>query len=197
MTPDELERELLELDRLSPPTLDPAVLLRLESRIAELETENAELNRFVVLQKADIERQTNISESRRRGLSTFVSEHERKQKEWEGRAAEWSKREAFWATQAQRERTDQRSKGLQKAYSISLGIGLAVLGLGFVFAAERYWTFTHNEQLQMMEAAIEDKAAAANLLQEARKEYEKTSRLNQRSRRNTSSKNRTINPGPR
>lgn len=195
MTPEELDQELADLDRLAPPSVDPAALLRLESRIAELEAEKAELTRTVVEQRTDIVRQTDALESRKRELLALESDYERKRKEWESRSAEWDRREAFWALNAQQERVDRRAKWVEKTRWISLGLGTAALGLGFIWAAERYWTFTQNEQLQMMEAAAKDKAAAVTLLQQARQEFDKAAHLNRRPRRTTGTANRTTDAG--
>lgn len=195
MTPEELSRELSDLDRLGPPALDPAALLRLETQLADLEGENTELRQKVQERDARIHRLTAELESRKRELLDLESLHEREQKEQDNRAAEWRRREAFWATSAQRERADRRAKGVEKTRWMSLGLAGLMLGLGFLWAGERYWTFTHDEHLLMLEAAAKDKAAAVVLVQQARQEYEKAARLNRRARRSADSANRTPEAG--
>lgn len=43
MTQEEFEREMLDLQRYTPPPSDPIALLKLETRIYDLEQENKEL----------------------------------------------------------------------------------------------------------------------------------------------------------
>ena len=194
MTPEELSRELSDLDRLGPPAVDPAALLRLETQLADLEGENTELRQKMQERDARIHRLTAELESRKRELLDLEFLHEREQKEQDNRAAEWRRCEAFWATSAQQERADRRAKGVEKTRWMSLGVAGLMLGLGFLWAGERYWTFTHDEHLLMLEAAAKDKAAAVVLVQQARQEYEKAARLNRRARRSAGSANRTRKP---
>ena len=76
-----------------------------------------------------------------------------------------------------------RSKHTQWIESAGLAVaGLAVC-LGIWIAGEKYWTFTHDDQLRMMQTAAQDKAEARAAYQNAHRELAEVVRLRNQMRR--------------
>jgi hypothetical protein len=65
--------------------------------------------------------------------------------------------------------------------------------LGFFIAGEKYWTFTHDDQLRMMQSAARDKADAVAAYRKASKDLADAVRLRNQLRY---SKKTTTGPKP-
>ena len=183
MTPDELARELADLDRFSPPAVDPALLLQLETRASGLTQENTELRQTIAQNEARIAELLSSAEQQKAEVSALKSSQQKREKEWENQLAEWRRKQQYWSSFAVSERADLRSKRTQWIQSAGLAVAGIGVCLGFWIAGERYWTFTHDEQLRMMQTAARDKAEAVAAYRNANRELAEVTRLRNQMRR--------------
>ncbi len=183
MTPDELARELADLDRFSPPAVDPALLLHLETRASGLTEENTELRQTIAQNEARIAELLSSVEQRKAELSALKISQQKREKEWEEQLAEWRRKQQYWSSIAVTERADVRSRRTQWIQSVGLAVAGIGVCLGCWIAGERYWTFTQDEQLRMMQTAARDKAEAVTAYRNANRELAEVKRLRNQMRR--------------
>ena len=195
MNPDELDRELADLDRFSPPSVDPARLLALETRTSDLAQENAELRHTIGLRDAQIAELQTASDQLNRELLTLKTAQQRREKEWDSERADWLGKQQYWSSLALRERSDSRAKRTQWIQSAALAIAGIAVCLGFWFAGEKYWTFTHNDQLHMMQSAARDKADAIAAYRNASKDLAESVRIRNQLRKTKKAPNAASRDG--
>jgi hypothetical protein len=183
MTPDELSRELVDLDRFSPPSVDPAHLLALETRLSDLSQETTELRNALAQRDAKIVGLLNTVEQQNGDLLTLKTAQQDKEKQWEAALAAWRRKQEFWAPLAIRERADLRAKRNQWIQAAGLAVAGLAVSFGFWFAGQKYWTFTHDDQLRMLQTAARDKADALAAYQNAHKDLAEITRLRNQIRR--------------
>ena len=106
MTPDELARELADLDRFSPPAVDPALLLTLETKASGLTQENTELRQTIAQNEARIAELLSTAEQRNAELSALKTSQRKREKEWENQLADWRGKQQYWSSLALSERAD-------------------------------------------------------------------------------------------
>lgn len=170
MSPDDLDRELADLDRFSPPSLDPALLLQLETRASSLAQENSDLRQHLAQRDAQIAELQTASEQLDRQLLTLQTAQQWREKDWNSERSDWLRQQQYWSSLALRERADSRAKRTLWIQSAGLAIAAIAVCLGFWIAGEKYWTFTHDDQLRMMQSAARDKADALAAYRNASKD---------------------------
>ena len=195
MTPDELDRELADLDRFSPPPVDPARLLALETRASDLAQENTDLRHTIGLRDAQIAELQTASDQLNRELLTLKTAQQRREKEWDSERADWLGKQQYWSSLALRERSDSRAKRAQWIQAAGLAIAGIAVCLGFWFAGEKYWTFTHDDQLRMMQSAARDKADALTAYRNASKDLADAGRLRNQLRKTKKAPNAATRDG--
>lgn len=195
MTPDELDRELADLDRFSPPPVDPARLLALETRASDLAQENTDLRHTIGLRDAQIAELQSASLQRSGELLALRSVHQRREKDWESERADWLRQQQYWSSLALRERSDSRALRTQWIQSAGLAIAGMAVCLGFWIAGEKYWTFTHDDQLRMMQSAARDKAEALAAYRNASKDLAEVVRFRNQTRKTKKTPNAASRDG--
>jgi hypothetical protein len=195
MTPDELDRELADLDRFSPPPVDPARLLALETRASDLAQENTDLRHTIGLRDARIAELQTASDQRTRELLALKTAQQRREKDWESERADWLGKQQYWSSLALRERSDLRAIRTRWIQSAGLAIAGMAVCLGFWIAGEKYWTFTHDDQLRMMQSAARDKAEALAAYRNASKDLADAARLRNQIRKTKKTPNAATREG--
>ena len=195
MTPDELDRELADLDRFSPPPVDPARLLALETRASDLAQENTDLRSTIGLRDAQIAELQIASDQLNRELLTLKTAQHRREKDWYSERADWLRKQQYWSSLALRERSDSRALRTQWIQSAGLAIAGMAVCLGFFIAGEKYWTFTHDDQLRMMQSAARDKADALTAYRNASKDLAEVVRLRNQIRKTKKAPNAATRDG--
>ena len=195
MTPDELDRELADLDRFSPPPVDPARLLALETRASDLAQENTDLRHTIGLRDAQIAELQSAALHRSGELLALKTAHHRREKDWDSERADWLGKQQYWSSLALRERSDSRAIRTQWIQSAGLAIAGIAVCLGFWIAGEKYWTFTHDDQLRMMQSAARDKADALAAYRNASKDLAEVVRLRNQIRKTKNTPNAATRDG--
>jgi len=183
MSPDDLDRELADLDRFSPPSLDPALLLQLETRASSLAQENSNLRQYLAQRDAQIAELQSASEQLNRQLLSLQTAQQWREKDWNSERSDWLRQQQYWSSLALSERSDSRAKRTLWIQSAGLAIAGIAVCLGFWIAGQKYWTFTHDDQLRMMQSAARDKAVALALYQDATKKFNQIVHLRNQIRR--------------
>jgi len=196
MTPDDLSRELDDLDRrFSPPPLDPAHLRPLEIRASDLAQENADLRSALTRQESKIAELQTASQLQSAELLTLKTAQLKREKDWESERADWLRKQQYWSSLARGERSDSRAQQTQWIQSAALAIAGIAVCLGFWFAGEKYWTFTHNDQLRMMQSAARDKADAIAAYRNASKDLAEAVRIKNQLRKTKKAPNAATRDG--
>jgi len=168
-------------------------LLALETRASDLAQENTDLRHTIGLRDARIAELQTASGQLNRELLTLKTAHQRREKDWDSERADWLGKQQYWSSLALRERSDSRALRTQWIQSAGLAIAGMAVCLGFFIAGEKYWTFTHDDQLRMMQSAARDKADAVAAYRKASKDLADAVRLRNQLRY---SKKTTTGPKP-
>ena len=168
-------------------------LLALETRASDLAQENTDLRHTIGLRDARIAELQSDALQRSGELLALKSAQQRREKDWDSERADWLGKQQYWSSLALRERSDSRALRTQWIQSAGLAIAGMAVCLGFFIAGEKYWTFTHDDQLRMMQSAARDKADAVAAYRKASKDLADAVRLRNQLRY---SKKTTTGPKP-
>jgi len=183
MSPDELARELEDLQRFSPPAGDPIALLERDTRIADLQQENEELKQSVAARASQLATVSLDLDDHKQQLTRLQSERDSFYRKVQQNDAEFRWKEALWSEAALKESADQRSKRLQSVYWISLAVASLALAFTAVWIGHKYWSYTHDEHLLMLRQATAERTKATALLNEARQTFNRATRLQKQKQR--------------
>ena len=182
MSPDQLARELEDLQRFSPPAGDPIALLERDTRIADLQQENEELQQLAASRASQLATVSLDLDHHKQQLARLQSERDSFYRKVQQNDAEFRWKEALWSEAALKESADQRSKRLQSVYWISLAVASLALAFTAVWIGQKYWSYTHDDHLLLHEATAE-RAKATALLSEARQTFDRATRLQKQKQR--------------
>ena len=183
MSPDELARELLDLQRFSPPTGDPIALLERDTRIADLQQENEELQQSAAARGSQLATLWLDLDHHKQQLARLQSERDSLQCQVELHDTELRIRQRSWTHAALEERSQKRAQYAQSAYWISLAVAALTLAFTTVWIGQKYWSYTHDDHLRMLEQATAERTQATALLSEARQTFDRAARLQRQNRR--------------
>ena len=170
-------------------------LLALETRASDLAQENTDLRHTIGLRDAQIAELQSAALQRSGELLALKTAHQRREKDWDSERAGWLGKQQYWSSLALRERSDSRAKRTQWIQSAALAIAGIAVCLGFWFAGEKYWTFTHNDQLHMMQSAARDKADAIAAYRNASKDLAESVRIRNQLRKTKKAPNAASRDG--
>ena len=170
-------------------------LLALETRASDLAQENTDLRHTIGLRDARIAELQSDALQRSGELLALKTAHQRREKDWDSERAGWLGKQQYWSSLALRERSDSRAKRTQWIQSAALAIAGIAVCLGFWFAGEKYWTFTHNDQLHMMQSAARDKADAIAAYRNASKDLAESVRIRNQLRKTKKAPNAASRDG--
>ena len=183
MSPDELARELEDLRRFAPPTGDPIALLEHDTRIADLEQENEELKQLATARASQIATLSLDLDHLKAELNRVQATRDTLQCQVELHDTELRLRQQSWSRAALQERSEKRAQYLQSAYWISLAVAALALAFTAVWIGQKYWSYTHDDHLRMLEQATAEHTKATALLNEARQTFDRAARLEKQTRR--------------
>ncbi len=183
MSPDELAREIADLQRFTPPAGDPIALLERDTRIADLQQENEELKQSILALEAQLAALSGDHTSQAKHLTRLQSERDSLHRKVQQNDAEFRWKEALWSDAALKESSDQRSKRLHSVYWISIAVASLALAFTAVWIGQKYWSYTHDDHLRMLQQATAEQAKATALLNEARQTFDRAARLQKQNRR--------------
>ena len=170
-------------------------LLALETRASDLAQENTDLRHTIGLRDARIAELQTASGQLNRELLTLKNTQQRREKDWESERTDWLGKQQYWSSLALRERSDSRAIRTQWIQSAGLAIAGMAVCLGFFIAGEKYWTFTHDDQLRMMQSAARDKADAVAAYRKASKDRADAGRLRNQLRKTKKTPNAATQEG--
>ncbi len=183
MSPDELARELEDLQRFAPPAGDPIALLEHDTRIADLQQENEELKQSILTLEAQFAALSGDHTSQAKHLTRLQSERDSLHRKVRENDAEFRWKEDLWSDAALKENTDRRSKRLQSVSWISLAVASLALAFTAVWIGQKYWSYTHDDHLRMLQQATAERTKAIAFLNEARLTFDRAARLQKQKRR--------------
>ena len=110
MSPDELARELEDLQRFAPPAGDPIALLEHDTRIADLEQENEELKQAVAARASQLATLSLDLDHLKDELAQVQSTRDTLQRQVELHDTELRLRQQSWSRAALKERSEKRAQ---------------------------------------------------------------------------------------
>ena len=182
MSPDELARELEELKRFAPPAGDPIALLEHDTRIADLEQENEELKQLAAARASQLATLSLDLDHLKEKLARAQSTRDTLQCQIELHDTDLRLHQQSWSRAALKERSEKRAQYAQSAYWISVAVVALALAFTVVWIGQKYWSYTHDDHLRMLEQATAERVKATALFNEARQTFDRATRLQKQNR---------------
>ena len=183
MSPDELARELEDLQRFAFPVGDPIALLEHDTRIADLEQENEELKQLAGARASQLATLSLDLDRLKAQLAQVQATRDTLQCQVELHDTDLRLRQQSFSRAALKERSEKRAQYLQAAYWISVALAALALAFTAVWIGQKYWSYTHDDHLRMLEQATAERVKATALLNEARQTFDRAARLQKQNRR--------------
>ena len=183
MSPDDLARELEDLQRVAPPVGDPLALLERDTRIADLQQENEELKQLATARASQIATLSLDLDHLKGELAQVQSNRDTLQGQVELHDTDLRLHQKSWSRAALQERSEKRRHSLQLARSLSIPVAALALAFIAVWIGHKYWSYTHDDHLRMLEQTTAEHAKAVALLNEARQTFERATRIQKQNRR--------------
>lgn len=193
MSPDDLARELQDLQRFSPPPADPKLLLERDTRIADLQQENAELRQSADSLKEKLASLSGDLDREKKKLAQLQITHDSLERQNQADLAELDYNRRLWSSNLISDRAAKRSRYAQSVYWICLALMSVSLAFASVWIGAKYWTYSHDEHLQMLQEATQRNAQATASLDQARRIFAQATRLQRQSRHPKTSTARDAN----
>lgn len=194
MSPDELARELEDLQRFAPPPGDPIALLEHDTRIADLEQENEELKQSATTRASQLATVSLDLDHHKQQLTRLQAAYDSLQSQVELHGTELRLRQQSFSRAALKERSEKRAQYLQAAYWISVAVAALALAFAAVWIGQKYWSYTHDDHLRMLKQATAERVKATALLNEARQTFDRAARLQKQNRHPKSPTPRAAKP---
>ena len=99
-----------------------------------------------------------------------------------------------WSYAALKERSEKRIQYAQSAYWISIAVMALALAFTAVWIGQKYWSYTHDDHLRMLEQATAERVKATALVNEARQIFDRAIRLQKQNRHPKPSTARATKP---
>ena len=183
MSPDELARELEDLQRFAPPAGDPITLLEHDTRIADLQQENEELQQLANSRASLLASLSLDLDWQKQQLLTLQTAQDSLARKAESHDADLRLHEQSWSRNAIQERAEKRLHYLQVTRSFSLPSAALLFAFTALWIGQKYWSYTHDDHLRMLEQATAERVKATALLNEARQTFDRAARLQKQNRR--------------